>query len=272
MRLLIAVLLLLVGATTADARVIVEQHARDGTRAELSYDRSGDDLNRSYRDFSVRIFEDGTLVFEQELTGCCRGWAPAGFDRRRSITVRDLDGGEPEVLADFYTGGAYCCWLSHVYRARGDTYARTSKSWGPKRQRLRNVGGGPPEFLSHDDSFLRPYGCNGCWRFLPHAWRFDDGKFRDVTKRYPALVRAKSRKLRRKYFRASRRGDDVKPIVAPYVATTYLLGKPRGGWRLVRRALRRGELVNHRGRYDFCPCGGRYPKALRGFLRKTGYR
>ena len=74
------------------------------------------------------------------------------------------------------------------------------------------------------------------------------------------------------YFRASRRGDDVKPIIAPYVATTYLLRKPGDGWDLLRRALRRGELVNHRGRYDFCPCGERYPKRLRRFLAETGYR
>jgi hypothetical protein len=272
MRLATALLLLLLGATSAEARVVVEQHARDGTRAELRYDRSGDELDRTYRDFSVRIFEDEALVFEQELTGCCRGWAPAGFERKRSIAVRDLDGGGPEVVTDFYTGGAYCCWLSHVYRARGESYVRSSKSWGPKRPQLTNVGGGHPEFLAHDDRFLRPYGCNWCWRFLPHVWRFDEGQFRDVTRRHPRVVRPKSRKLRRKYLRASRRGDDVKPIVAPYVATTYLLGEPRKGWRLVRRALRRDELVNHRGRYDFCPCGARYPKRLRSFLRKAGYR
>jgi hypothetical protein len=177
------------------------------------------------------------------------------------------------VVVDFYTGGAYCCWLTFVYRARGETYARSSKNWGPKRQRLNDIAGGPePEFLAHDDSFLEPYGCNFCWRYLPHVWRFDHGEFRDVTRRYPTRVRPGSRKLRRKYLRASAREDDVKPLLAPYVATTYLLGEPRTGWRLVRRALRRGELVNHRGRYDFCPCGKRYPKRLRRFLRQTGYR
>ena len=61
-------------------------------------------------------------------------------------------------------------------------------------------------------------------------------------------------------------------MLAAYVATRYLLGRPGAGWRLVRRALRRGELDNRRGRYDFCPCGDRYPKRLRRFLRETGYR
>ena len=273
MRCLLAIFLLLAGAATADARVVVERNARDGTRAELSYNRSGDEFSASYRDFAIRIYEDDVLVFERELGSCCRGYSPARFGRKSSIAVRDLDGGEAEVVLDFYTGGAYCCWLTFVYRPRETTYSRTAKNWGPKRQRLADLVGGPePEFLSHDDSFLEPYGCNFCWRFLPHVSRFDDGKFRDVTRRHPALVRPASRKLRRKYFRASRREDDVKPILAPYVATTYLLGEPRTGWRLVRRALRRGELVNHRGRYDFCPCGDRYPKRLRRFLRRTGYR
>jgi hypothetical protein len=272
-RLALAVLLALLPASTAHARAVTETDASGDTRAELSYDRSGDALNPSFRDFAVRIYADDDLAFERELGSCCRGYAPARFGRKPSISVRDLDGGEPEVVVDFYTGGAYCCWLTFVYRSRGDSYARTSKNWGPKRQRLDDIAGGPQlEWLSHDDRFLNPYGCNFCWRFLPHVWRFEDGEFRDVTRRYPAVVRPKSKKLRRKYFRASRRGDDVKPIVAPYVATTYLLRKPDDGWDLVRRALQRGELVNHRGRYDFCPCGKRYPKRLRRFLSETGYR
>lgn len=264
---------LLLAAATAEARVIVERDARDGTSAELSYDRRGDEFNRTYRDFVLTIYEGEALVFERDLTRCCRGYQPAYLGRKPSIAVRDLDGDEPEVLIDFYTGGAYCCWLTVVYRPIGETYERSAKSWGPKRQRLTDLAGGPgPEFVSHDDSFLRPYGCSFCWRYLPHVWRFDDGTFRDVTRRYPGRVRPRSKKLRRRYFRASDRGDDVKPILAPYVATTYLLGEPRKGWRLVKRALRRDELVNHRGRYDFCPCGERYPKRLKRFLREQGYR
>jgi hypothetical protein len=268
-----ALLVMLTVAGAAEARVVTEEDTRGGTRAELSYDRRGDEFSRTYRDLALRIYEDDALVFERDLTSCCRGYEPAGFGRGSSVTVRDLDGGGPEVLLDFYSGGAYCCWLTLVHRPRADTYAHSSKNWGPKQPKLVDLSGGAgPEFLSHDDSFLMPYGCNFCWRYLPHVWRFDGGEFRDVTRRYPGQVRPKSRRLRRKYSRASNRGDDVKPILAPYVATTYLLGEPRTGWRLVRHAHRRGELANHRGRYDFCPCGDRYPKHLRRFLREQGYR
>jgi hypothetical protein len=271
MRLALAALLLLAWAPSAEARVVVERDTRGETRAELSYDRSGDQFDRSYRDFTVRIHDAGELVFERELT-CGRRCSPAGFERKRSIALRDLDGGGAEVLVDLYSGGAYCCWITVVYRADGDTYVRSSKSWGPKRPRLTNLAGGHPEFISHDDRLLGPYGCASCWRYLPHVWRFDDGGFRDVTRRFPGQVGPGSKKLRRKYFHASANDGDFKPVLAAYVATRYLLGRPRGGWRLVRRALRRGELDNRRGRYDFCPCGDRYPKRLRRFLRETGYR
>ena len=271
MRWAATILLLLTGATTAEARVIVERDARGEVRAELSYDRSGDEFSRTYRDLALKIYEDDVLVADREIA-CGRRCAPAGFGRSRSVSVRNLDGGAPEVLVDLYSGGAYCCWLTQVYRESGDSYARTPMNWGPKRPQLTQLGGGQPEFLSHDDSFLKPYGCAACWRYLPHVWRFDDGTFRDVTRRFPAQVRPGSQKLRRKYARAREGDGDVKPWLAAYVATTYLLGRPDTGWRLAHRALRRGELDNRRGRYDFCPCGDRYPKRLRRFLRETGYR
>ena len=271
MRFAAALLLVLIGATTAEARVVVERDERDATRAELSYDRTGDEFNRTYRDFQLRIFEDDVLVTEREIA-CGRRCAPAGLERSRSVAVRDLDAGGPEVLVDLYSGGAYCCWLTHVYSPGSTSYSHASKNWGPKRPQLTQLGGGRPEFISHDDSFLRPYGCAVCWRYLPHIWRFGDAKFREVTQKFPAQVRPWSKKLRRKYFRASEHDGDVKPWLAAYVATRYLLGSPGAGWRLVRRALRRGELDNRRGRYDFCPCGDRYPKRLRRFLRETGYR
>ena len=275
MRCALAVLLVVIGTATAEARTVVERAQRGDTRAELSYDRRGDGVNATYRDFRLRIYEVDAIVVNTPLANCgtrCRRYAPARFGRRDSIRVRDLNGGAPEVLVDFYTGGAYCCWLTVAYRAKGESYTGTAQTWGPKRPRLTNVGGGRPEFISFDDSFLGPYGCAACWRYLPHVWRFgEDGKFRDVTRRFPDRVRPSSKALRRKYFRASDRGGDVKPWLAAYVATTYLLERPRAGWRLVRRALRRGELDERRGRYDFCPCGSAYPDALRRHLRRYDY-
>jgi len=275
--LVIALAALAAAPLTAEARTVTERDSADGTRAELRYERTGSDLAPDYRNFRLRIWEGKDLVVDHPLANCgksCRRYAPAGFGRSRSIHVRDLDGGKPEVVVNLYTGGSYCCWMTTAYRARQGTYFGTAQNWGPKRPRMEDAGGNAlPEFLSFDDSFLGPYGCATCWRYLPHVWRFDSGKFRDVTKRFPDRVRQGSKALKRKYRRASgKKNGNVKPWLAAYVATTYLLGEPRRGWKVVNRALRQGKLDNRRGRYDFCPCGRGYRKALKKHLRKYGYR
>ena len=276
MRIALAATVLTSGAT-AEARTVVEGDARGGMRAELSYDRTGDAFTTSYRDFRLRVFEGGEQVLDRRLATCgrrCRRYAPAGLGRTRSVHVRDLNGGRREVLVDFDTGGGYCCFQTVVYRHASGGYAKSVKSWGPKRRELRDVGGPAGlEFISYDDRLLTPYGCNFCWRHLPHVWKLGrDGRFRDVTRRFPRRVRPHARALRRRYVRAGRRGADVKAPLAAYIAATHFLGEPGTGWRLARRAYRSGRLDDRRGRYDFCPCGSGWIPRLKRFLARTGYR
>ena len=103
MRRALALAVLLIAPATADARLVVETHSRGEIRAELRYDRSGDEFNESYRDFVLRIYEGEQLVFDERIADCgrrCRRYAPANFGRSRSIAVRDLDGGAHEVIVD----------------------------------------------------------------------------------------------------------------------------------------------------------------------------
>src|SRR6185436_17285036 len=193
-----------------------ERASHDGTRAELSYDRTGDGFTASFHDLQLEIFEHGQRVFSHRL----RDAAPAGYGSSRSVHVRDLNGGRPEVLVDLDTGGGYCCWMTVVEHRTAGGYRRSAHSWGPKRARLTNLGGGRLlEFVAHDDRLLSPYGCNFCWRFLPHVWQFGhDGRFRDVTARFPRQVRPGARTLRHRYFHASGHHKDVKAILAGYIA------------------------------------------------------
>ena len=162
--------------------MIVERDTAGGTRAELSYERSGDGLNPSFRDFAIRIYEEDVLVFDRELGSCCRDYARRAVqpEARRSPYVTWMAASPRWSSTSTAAAGTAAGSLLSTARA-DDTYARSKKNWGPKRQRLGNIVGGPDaEWLSHDDRFLKPYGCNFCWRYLPHVWRFDDGEFRDV--------------------------------------------------------------------------------------------
>jgi len=277
MRLAVAILLLLLVTSVADARTVVERDSRGAVRAELSYERSGDGFSSSFAHFRLRIFENAKPVLDRRLATCgrrCRRYAPAGYGSSRSVHIRDLNGGRPEVFVDLDTGGGYCCWVTSVERRTSHGYASSSKSWGPKRPHLTNLGGGRMlEFISYDDRLLSPYGCNFCWRFLPHVWQVGhDGRFRDVTRHFPTRVRPGARALRHRYFHASRHDQDVKAMLAGYVTAAHLLGTPRTGWRLAKRAYRRGELADRRGRYDFCPCGRGWIPRLRRLLARWDYR
>jgi hypothetical protein len=83
-------------------------------------------------------------------------------------------------------------------------------------------------------------------------------------------VRRDRGRLLRAYRSLRRRHEDVRGVLAAYVADSYLLGQRAKGWRFARRALRRGDLRGL-GRYDDWPSGRKYLRALRRFLRRKGY-
>jgi hypothetical protein len=86
---------------------------------------------------------------------------------------------------------------------------------------------------------------------------------RNVTRRFPRLVRADARRVLR-VIREARRGDDMRGFVAAYVADQYLLRRGRAGLREVDRAARRGLLAE--------TSRTTYRRALLRFLRRHGYR
>ena len=63
----------------------------------------------------------------------------------------------------------------------------------------------------------------------------------DVTRAFPKLVRADASKLL-KALRKARRGDDVRGVLAAYVADQYLLGKGSVGTKEIDRQRRKGRV------------------------------
>ena len=60
----------------------------------------------------------------------------------------------------------------------------------------------------------------------------------------------------------------MRGILAAWLADQYSLGRGRAGWRVLERAVRRGELGH---KFDGWPVGKAYLRKLRAFLRRTGY-
>jgi hypothetical protein len=211
----------------------------------------------------VEIARDGQTVLARRL----------GPAIPQGIRVRDLDGdGEPEVLADFYTGGAHCCLFSLIYAYTGSTYSRLRHMWGDPSYGLRDLDrDGRPELVTADDRFAYAFTSYAGSALPIQAWKYRDGHMTVVTRRFPALIRRDAASLWKDYSeQRTREFPDPRGILAAWMADEYLLGARARGWATMRRVNARGEFSGIEGG-DVWAEGDAYLAKLRTFLTGHGY-
>ena len=271
-------LLALAAAPAAPARVVEEVVTSGQVTATLTYDKRGPN---QYRDFRVRIDRAGQTLVDEDVNRGCKEGEPCGYfpafinAKEQSISARDLDrDGEPEVHVTLYSGGAHCCTISTIFGFdpdRGD-YRRVRHNWLDAGYRLRDIGrDGTLEFDSRDARFafaFAPYAAS----WMPvQIWRWRNGGLVDVTPRFPKLLRRDARRALRIYRRT--RDDEnatIRGFLAGYAADKYRLRERRSAHRMLRRALRRGDL-RRSYRFETGPFGRKYIKRLKRLLRRYGY-
>jgi hypothetical protein len=238
--------------------------------AEFSYAQSGE----AYRDVRLKLIRAGRTLVDADLlrAGCpdCAAWRPTG-----RLVLRSLDAdAEPELLLDFFSGGAYCCTYSLVYRydPAAGSYARQQLPWGTSGYRLVDLDGtGSPEFLSADHRFDSAFGPHAVSVEPIRIWRYEAGRLVDVTRRFPGRIKADAAQHWRLYLKVRRSEHrEVRGILPAWLADQALLGRQAHGWRTLEAAYARGELGRGRVK-DGYPAGRRYLAKLRSFLRSTGY-
>jgi hypothetical protein len=128
------------------------------------------------------------------------------------------------------------------------------------------------ELVGDDFRFRGLFTCGACGPRPIRIWHYGLRRFEVVTEDFPAKIRSHARRMRRFYARVRRRDEAafVKGALTPYVADLCLLDRCGAGFRLVRAAIRRGELAR-RSPFDVSPLGREYLRALKRFLRRTGY-
>jgi hypothetical protein len=178
------------------------------------------------------------------------------------LPVLDLDGNkEPEIIVDFFTGGAHCCTYSLIYRYQTQEKRYTVKrfDWGNVGYQLVDLNKDKlPEFRSADDRFAYAFVSYAASGFPLQIWQYRQGKMIDVTRKYPKLVRANALELWQSYQRAKKEDIEVKGLLAAYLADKYSLGESVDGWKRVKQVYKAQDKEQ-------------YFAALRKFLRETGY-
>jgi subtilisin-like proprotein convertase family protein len=245
--------------------------------SRVAADLSFRETNNRYNDLRITVRRDGKRALKTSVARLsCKECLVGGFDTITSpepLTIRDLDGdGEPEVLVDLFTGGAHCCYYTVILRYDGRTYRGKVVLWGDPSYGLRDLDhDGRPEFVTADDRFAYEF-TSYAGSVLPIQVRaYDHGVLTDVTSRFPALVRAEANDLRRQYLQyRGNRQDDLRGLLAAWVADEYRLGLGEEAMKQVEAAYRRGELSAPRVD-PLWPAGRKYIKALQAFLVKNGY-
>jgi hypothetical protein len=213
---------------------------------------------------------DGSPVGDPDT--CAVGCIFAGTGADAPLKVLDLGGdAEPEVLVDVFTGGAHCCVLSEILRFTGSGYARLETDWGSSGYKLEDLDGdGRPELNGSDFAFEDAFTSHAASFEPPLVLAYDPAQksgFRDVTRRFPAVVRKNAKEALHVLRTARRQHAETLGIVAAYTADLYLLGRGREVRPYLHRARKRGDLRTIAGRAPRS-----FDATLLKFLRKRGYR
>jgi hypothetical protein len=194
--------------------------------------------------------------------------------QRVALKVRDLDGGEPEVTLDLFTGGAHCCDVLLVLRYDPEAKAYRSKllDFGNYGYRLVDLDrDGLPELAAYDERFLYTFTAYVVSAAPPQITQYRQGRLRDVTRRFPKVIEKSAAKLAKSFLTKPPEKDfDARSYVAAYVADQYLLGRPDEAKRALDYALAHGELYTGKEHFG-TPAGKAYVTALLRYLGKWGY-
>lgn len=260
---------LALGANAAHAGEIT---ARSGTvAATFSYQHP---TRYTYTHLRLTVTRAGQVAYDAAVRvgGCsapyCIPWGTVAGNT--GLTVRDLDGsGEPEVVADVFTGGAHCCEASEILRLTPAGYRASQHNWGDPGYRLAVVGG-IPEFLTGDERFAYAFTDYADSRWPVRVYRYHRGALSDITggRSSRPRVRSDARALLHAY-RRRRAGLYARGAIAAWAADEYTLGHARRARAYLDREARAGRLRT--ALPDIWPTPRRFIAQLEQDLRRWGY-
>jgi hypothetical protein len=278
----VALLVPAAAAAATDATVTTETATNGTVTAQLSYvERTGRRNGfrfHEFRNFRVKITRAGQVLYDEAVGDPCEQFCnpTESAPTHKHIGLRDLNGdGEPEAIVGLFTGGANCCVLvlAYGYDAPANVYRRAQLDTGGGFV-ARDLGSdGVLELVGDDFRFRGLFTCGACGPRPIRIWHYGLRRFHVVTRDFPGKIQEHARRMRRFYERVRHRDEAafVKGALTPVAADLCLLDRCARGFRIVRAAIRRGEL-DRRSIFDVSPLRFAYLRALKRFLGRTGYR
>ena len=243
--------------------------ARAGsTSATLSYRFNGNGAAFPTSMLRLAITRGGHKRYDRPVHALLCASECSLFARGGVLAVKNLEpGGSPDVVLNLYSGGAHCCFITQVYRydAAANTYALVQRDFGDPGARIETLAGGPV-FLSADDRFAYTFAAFAFSGLPVQIWSFASGRFVDVTRRFPALIRKDAAAQYGRYLSNRKQGLGL-GFVAAWGADEDLLGQSA----LVRRRLAALSAAHQLRGLAGWGQGSTFIAQLQRFLVQTGY-
>jgi hypothetical protein len=186
------------------------------------------------------------------------------------VAISDLEPAhEPNVVLELSTGGAHCCAVVQIlaYQATSGSYqVIVEHDFGDPGARLTTLESAPV-LESGDGRFAYRFAPYAASAFPLQVWKLQEGTLVNATRSYPKQIAAQAKSLFGG-FEAGRRHGEGLGALAAWAADEDLLGHQRLVARTLAREAAHGRL---RSREHYGPSGGAYVRALKRFLKRTGY-
>ncbi|MDY6804447.1 MAG: S-layer homology domain-containing protein [Cyanobacteriota bacterium] len=238
----------------------VETVRVENVLAEVAYEK--DNNTDEGTNFRLKMVRDGETVVEEMLfrSGGVRG-------ELLDLQLQDLDGDkELEVLIDFAATnsripkGSYSFIFDPVLGATETRYQKVEHYWGDFNYDLTDMDEDEIlEFKGVDGRFANAFASYTRDSFLPlRIWQYRQGKMVEVTKDFPIEVNTKASELWQELNRRIAANEEVKGILASYIANKYLVGGEETVWKLVEKLYQGSDRES-------------YFASVRQFLLANGY-
>ena len=249
---------------------IVERFDDGNLQAEIIYRQANNtDL---VSDLYLKIIRGGKTILNQpipveSLASASDSTMALLAGRFVKVQLLDLDGDkESEVLVDLFTinnsnapfiGGTYS--FIYRYEPKENQYTMLRHYWGNINYRVTDLDNDNiPEFKSFDSRFANVFSNLNDSFFPVRIFQYYQGEILDVTKKYPVQINSDASEMWLEFYRRLNKKQNVKGVLAAYLANKYMLGEKEEGWKSIESAYQGSDRST-------------YFANLRNFLTEKGY-
>jgi len=206
--------------------------------AEVAYEKDSD--SEEGKNFQLKIVRDGETIVEEMLFKGENAAVASGI--LSNLKLQDLDGDkELEVLIDVAVTnssipkGSYSFIFDPPVEGTETNSQKVQHYWGDFDYELTDLDENKiPEFQGVDGRFANAFAAYKGDEFLPlRIWQYRQGKMMEVTKEFPIEVNTRASELWQELNRRIAADEEIKGILASYIANKYIVGGGETVWKLV---------------------------------------